>query len=105
MADMIMGFAPTHPGEVLKAELEERGIKQMQLAENMGMSYKMLNDILNERRPITTETAMMFEAALDIPATVLLELQMKYNIHIAQKDEALLKKLSAIKKIAASIVL
>ena len=91
--------------EEIRAELEERGIKRMQLAENMGMSYKMLNDILNERRPITTETAMMFEAALDIPATVLLELQMKYNIHVAQKDEALLKKLSAIKKIAASIVL
>lgn len=105
MSDMIMGFAPTHPGEILKAELEERGIKQKVLAEKMDMPYKVLNDILNERRSVSTEAAMMFEAALDIPATVLLELQMKYNIHVAQRDEAFLERLKSIRKLAASVIL
>jgi addiction module HigA family antidote len=59
---------PVHPGEVLKDEIKYRGISQSQLAKQMGVSYKVLNDILNERRPLTTSTAMMFEAALNVPA-------------------------------------
>jgi len=47
---MKFGFTPTHPGEVLKDELEYRKISQSQLAKQLGMSYKILNDILNERR-------------------------------------------------------
>ena len=41
---------PTHPGEVLKDEIEYRKLSQRKLAEQMGISYKMLNDILNCRR-------------------------------------------------------
>jgi addiction module HigA family antidote len=76
------GFTPTHPGEVLKDEIEYRGIPQSRLAKQMGMSYKVLNDILNERRPITTATAMMFEAALDVPADSLMRIQLKYNMQV-----------------------
>lgn len=47
---MIYGYEPTHPGEVLKDEIEARGLQQKRLADSMGMSYKVLNDILNERR-------------------------------------------------------
>ena len=80
------GYTPTHPGEVLKDEIEYRKISQKQLAEQMGMSYKVLNDILNGRRVLTTATAMMFEAALDVPADSLMRLQLKYNMHMASHD-------------------
>ena len=42
---------PTHPGEILKEEIEYRGISQRKLAEQMGISYSVLNEILNARRP------------------------------------------------------
>ena len=71
---------PTHPGEVLKDEIEYRKISQRKLAENMGISYKILNDILNCHRPVTTQTAMLFEAALNVPADSLMRLQLKYNM-------------------------
>ena len=58
---------PTHPGELLKEEIEYRGISQKKLAKEIGISYKVLNDILNCRRPITTNTALLVEAALGIP--------------------------------------
>lgn len=102
---MIYGYTPTHPGEVLKDEIEARGMQQKMLAKSMGMSYKALNDILNERRPITTDTAMMFEAALDIPATTLLQLQMKYNYQQAKNNPSFVSKLEVIRKAVASIVL
>ena len=101
MANMKFGFTPTHPGEVIKDEIKYRKIPQSRLAKQMGMSYKILNDILNERRPITIVTAMMFEAALDIPADSLMQLQLKYNMQIAQKDNKLLSRLAEIRKMVS----
>jgi addiction module HigA family antidote len=92
---------PVHPGEVLKDEIEYRGISQGKLAEQMGMSYKMLNHILNERRPITAITAMMFEAALGIPADSLIRIQTEYNMQIASRDKSFLARLAKIRRVAA----
>ncbi len=62
---------PTHPGEILKDEIEYRGISQRRLAAEMGITCPVLNEILNARRPITEKTALLFEAALGIPAYTL----------------------------------
>ena len=51
MGNLGYGAYPTHPGEVLKDEIAERGISQRQLAENMGLTYSVVNEILNGRRP------------------------------------------------------
>jgi len=101
MSTVKYGFTPTHPGEVLKDEIEFRHLSQTQLSEQMGISYKMLNDILNERRPLTTTTAMLFEAALNVPADSLMRLQLKYNMQVARKDKTFLNRLAAIRKVAA----
>lgn len=103
MKTTLDGFYPTHPGEVLKDELEERGISQRKFAESIGMGYSVLNEILNGKRPVTTTSALMFEAALDIPADSLLKLQMKYNMHTARKDNALVEKLKQIRRVAAML--
>jgi len=92
---------PIHPGEVLKDEIEYRGISQGKLAAQMGMSYKVLNHILNERRPLTTQTAMLFEAALDIPADSLIRMQTDYNIQVASMDKSFAARLAEIRKVAA----
>lgn len=73
-------FFPTHPGDVLKNEIEYRGISQRQLAEEMGIAYSALNEILNARRPVTEKTALLFEAALGVNAEPLLKMQMRYNL-------------------------
>ena len=74
----------THPGELLKEEIEYRGISQKKLAKETGISYKVLNEILNCRRPITTNIALLVEAALGIPAHILTGLQMDYNMQTAK---------------------
>ena len=95
------GAFPTHPGEVLKDEIEERGITQRQLADSMGLTYSVVNEILNGRRPLTAKTALMFEAALDVPADSLMYLQTKYNMQTARKDSSLVDILKEIRKVAA----
>lgn len=101
MGNLGYGAFPTHPGEVLKDEIEERGISQRQLADNMGLTYSVVNEILNGRRPLTAKTALMFEAALDVPADSLMYLQTKYNMQTARTDSALTNMLKKIRKIAA----
>ena len=92
---------PTHPGEVVKDEIGYRGISQRKLAEQMGMGYSVLNEILNARRPVTEKTAMMFEAALGLNAETLIRLQTKYNMRIARKDKTFMQRLDEIRKVAA----
>lgn len=101
MATIRYGYTPTHPGEVIKDEVEYRKISQKQLAKKMGMSYKVLNDLLNGRRALTTATAMMFEAALDIPADSLMRLQLKYNMQVANGDSSFMERLRRIRQYAA----
>ena len=67
----------------------------------MGLTYSVVNEILNARRPLTAKTALMFEAALDVPADSLMYLQMKYNMQTARKDSSLHDIVSKIRKIAA----
>lgn len=91
----------THPGELLKEELEYRGISQKMFAKEIGISYKVLNDILNCRRPVTVNTALLVEAALGIPAHIFTGLQMDYNMQTAKKDKSFMERLANIRKIAA----
>jgi len=95
------GFYPTHPGEILKEEIEYRGISQRKLAAQMGISYTVLNDILNTRRPLTTNTALLIEAALDIEADTLMRIQTKYNLQTARKDKSFAERLTKIRKMTA----
>jgi len=92
---------PTHPGAVLKDEIEERGISQRQLAKEMGIAYSALNEILNERRPLTERTALLFEAALGVNAEPLMRLQLRYNMQRAHSDSSFLEKLKSVRRVAA----
>ncbi len=94
---------PTHPGQILKDEIEYRGISQRKLAEEMGIAYSALNEILNARRPVTEKTALLFEAALGVNAEPLLKLQMRYNIQSTRRDATFMKRLSQVRRIAAAL--
>lgn len=94
---------PIHPGELLKEELEYRNLSQVRLAEQTGISYKILNDILNCRRPLTTNTALVFEAALGISAGLLMRMQLDYNMQTAKQDKTFAKRLENIRKFAAAL--
>lgn len=102
VANNITPAYPTHPGEVLKDEIEFRGISQRQLAKDMGIAYSALNEILNARRPVTEKTALLFEAALGVNAEPLLRMQMRYNIQVTHKDSSFMERLAKIRKAAAA---
>ncbi len=100
-ANSLTPACPTHPGEILKDEIEFRGISQRRLAEQMGLPYSVVNEILNARRPMTEKTALLFEAALGVDAEPLMRLQLKYNMQTTRKDASFMKRLAQIRKVAA----
>ena len=101
IANNLKSYQPTHPGEVLKDELEFRGISQRSLAREMGISYSVLNEVLNGKRALNTELALMMEAALGVDAAPLLAMQNEYDMMMAERNESFMEKLRQIRRVAA----
>ena len=55
IANNLKPYQPTHPGEVLKDELEYRGISQRGLAKQIGISYSAFNEMLNGKRSLSPD--------------------------------------------------
>lgn len=100
--DIIRAF-PTHPGEILKDEIEYRGISQRQLEDEMGIAYSALNKILNARCSVTEKTALLFEAALGVNAEPLLKMQMRYSLQSTKKDSSFMARLAKVRKIVVAL--
>lgn len=92
---------PIHPGEMIKDEIEYRGISQKDLAAEIGLPASVLNEVLNGKRAVTTEYALLLEAALGIEADLWLRLQSEYNKQVATSDPTFLARLTKIRKVAA----
>ena len=100
-ANNMMSSELIHPGEMIKDELVARGMTQKELAKQMGVSYTVFNEILNGKRPVTTEYALLLEAALGTNANIWLGLQADYNMQKIKQDKSFMKRLEKIRKIAA----
>lgn len=101
IANNLTPFIPTHPGEVIKDEIEYRGISQRKLAETTGIAYSVLNEVLNGKRAMTTDYALLIGKALDIDAEFLIRMQAKYEMDLAKKNPKMSLRLKNIRKIAA----
>lgn len=98
-----MNRVTTHPGDVLKEELEARGISQKKFSEVLCIPYTQLNEILNGKRPVTTDFALMMEAALGINPEMLVNMQTRHNMSVARQKKSLLERLVNIKKACAAV--
>ena len=94
---------PIHPGEILKDELEARNISQRKFAAIIGVSYSVLNEVVNGKRPVTTEYALKIEAATGIPAHLWVNMQSAYDMQTARHDNKLTAILDNIRKAVAML--
>ena len=67
----------------------------------LGLSYSMLNEIINGKRTVTTDFALLMEAALGVSSDLLLRMQVSYNIQTARQDKTLSQRLAEVRKICA----
>ena len=101
IANNLTPSQPIHPGEMIKDEIEYRGISQKELAAEIGIPASVLNAVLNGKRAVTTEYALLLEAALGIEADIWLRLQADYNKQVAKSDPSFMARINRIRKVAA----
>jgi len=74
---------PIHPGEVLQAEfMEPMGLSQNQLARDMGVPPRRINEIVLGKRRITADTALRLSRYFDMSAEFWMGLQMDFDLDV-----------------------
>ncbi len=72
---------PTHPGEVLREDvIPALKITQGEFARTLGVSRRTVNEILQEKRPVTVDTAHRLARALGTSPDVWLGLQQDVDL-------------------------
>lgn len=78
---------PTHPGEVLLFEfLEPLKISQIELAERIGVPIQRINTLINGKRGITAETALLLAKELKTTPEFWMNLQDAIDLYDARKE-------------------
>ena len=83
-------YVATHPGEMIKDELKERGMTQKQLADETGIKTSVLSETINGKRSVSLSMAAALEKALDIPAEIWMNMQTQYDLdkaNIAKRED------------------
>lgn len=85
-------IAPIHPGTVLKERLLiKRGISQSQLAKDLQISFRRINEICQGKRPITLDTALRLSIYFGTSAELWLDLQRDYEIECLKDQKEIIK--------------
>lgn len=89
------GLKPTHPGEILREDiLPALGRSKVEVARLLGISRRMLYDLLEERKPVTPQMALRIARLTGSRPELWLDLQQAHDLKVAGK--ALARTLAAI---------
>jgi len=82
-------LAPIHPGEVLLEEfLKPMALSQNRLALDMRVPARRINEIVQGKRRITSDTALRLARYFDMSPQFWLGLQMDYDLDVAEDELA-----------------
>ncbi len=98
---------PTAPGEIILREfIEPLGITQTVLAQHLGITYHRLNEIVNGKRGITTDTAMRLERVLGPSAGFWLNAQYAVDLYDAMHSPVakIISRLKPLRDVSQSHV-
>lgn len=76
----------SHPGSLLRRELDARGLSANRLALDIGVPSGRVTDILNGRRSITADTAVRLGLYFGNGAPFWIGLQSQYDIARVERD-------------------
>ena len=76
----------SHPGRLLKRELEARKLSANRLALDIGVPSGRITDIVNGRRAITADTAVRLGRYFGNSAQFWINLQSQYEIALVERE-------------------
>lgn len=85
---MIKNPKPMHPGTVLsEIYMKEMSLNQTQFSEKCGCSHRKINEIINGKRGISPEFALVLEKVLGTTAEMWVRMQAEYDLWIVRKSQ------------------
>ncbi len=97
---------PIHPGEILMEEfLKPMGLSQNQLANDIGVPPRRINEIVHGKRRITADTALRLAHYFKMTPQFWLGLQMDYDLDIEEDklSKRLKKEVSRFESLSSSM--
>jgi len=83
---MIKNTKPLHPGVVLnEVYMSEMGLTQTELARRCGCSHRKINEIVNSKRGVSPEFAIVLERVLGTTAEMWVRIQAEYDLWVARQ--------------------
>jgi addiction module HigA family antidote len=76
---------PVHPGELVKACLDELGLSVAEAARGIHITRQQLHNVVAGRSNVTPEMAIRFEQAFGSTADTWLRMQMNYDLAQTRK--------------------
>ena len=91
---------PSHPEQILREDfLEELGLSQTELASALGTTFRTINEIINEKRSISTEMAIKLSKFFGTSIELWLNLQNQFDIYrIYNKRREVINKVRPLKR-------
>lgn len=76
---------PTHPGEILLEEfLKPSEMSQIELAKKIKVPVQRINTLINGKRGITPETAILLSQTFGTTPQFWMNLQSNYDLYVAE---------------------
>lgn len=93
MKNQIIPHKATHPGVLIKDELESRAdLNQKELAKLLDVKPSFLNEIIKGKRNLTSDNALLLEKVFGISAEYWMRFQIQYDIDQSRIKEKNLAK-------------
>ena len=87
---------PPHPGGILRREfLEPLGLPQLELARRLDIPFQRVNSLINGKRGVTPETAILFAKFFGNSPDFWLSMQTAYDLAHTTVDTSHIKPFKA----------
>ncbi len=71
---------PSHPGSLIKSDIDALGLSVVEVAKALGISRQQLHSVIAGRAGVTPEMAVRLEKALGSTADTWLRVQMNFDL-------------------------
>ena len=97
---------PIHPGEILREEfMKPLALSANALAQRLGVTAARVNEIANEQRGITADTALRLGRCFSTTPDFWMNLQQRYELEVARREVgvAVEREVAALALVAGSV--
>lgn len=92
---------PTHPGYVVRLELEELGMTVSEAAERLGVARPTLSQLVNERKRVSPEMALRLGRFFGNGTALWMNMQARYDRWEVEHDRRALREAERVEPAVA----